>query len=542
MASPFGLNTLERAIAYVAPQWAEARAKARVRLHAFEALGSVARAARPRGFYDAASRGPRVETWRTPSTGPNSELRAALPWLIKRSHDLMRNDPWARKGVGAIVADTVAWGISFQIVHKRKSTQRRLEELAARHLLTTKCDADGRHNIYGLQALALRVVAECGACIIRRRRRRASDGLPVPVQFQVLEPEHIDMAKDGPLAGGGYIVQGIQFDKLGQREGYWLFTTHPGEGGQRLGETQSHFVSASEVTHIYRVERGSQQVHGIPWLSSIVITLRDYHDFDDAKLLTQKLAACMGFIETTPPEALQLMQAESTAPPDPGAETQERLTRQKPLIEDIEPGMHIFGAPGNKIDPIEPPSVADYGPFTIGQKQKIAAGLEIPYEVLSGDYSNTNFSGSRMGRLGYQTNIEMWRWQMLIPGACEPMLRWFLEASVLLPDMPSDAQDATATHSPPPFAMLDPSVEVPAKILEVAGGMLTPSEMLRQLGYEPERFYEEYGIDLKTLAEKGIVMQGNGGVKVPFQKPAAPAPAAPQDPQQQQQDGGGNAG
>ena len=74
----------------------------------------------------------------------------------------------------------------------------------------------------------MRSVAESGEVLVRRRRRRLSDGYPVSVQLQVLEADYLDTSKTTALPNGGQIIQGVEFDVLGNLVAYWLFRQHPG--------------------------------------------------------------------------------------------------------------------------------------------------------------------------------------------------------------------------------------------------------------------------------------------------------------------------
>ncbi len=105
---------------------------------------------------------------------------------------------------------------------------------------------------------------ESGAVVMRRRWRRASDGLPLPVQLQVLEPDYIDPSKNGPLASppgvnGGFIVNGVQFSPIGKREGYWLYNGHP--GAARTSSLGSTLIPAADVAHVFRADRPEME-HG----------------------------------------------------------------------------------------------------------------------------------------------------------------------------------------------------------------------------------------------------------------------------------------
>ena len=74
-------------------------------------------------------------------------------------------------------------------------------------------------------------LAESGECLVRLRERRVEDGLPVPLQLQVLEPDHLDASKTGDLPNGGFVLQGVEFDALGRRRAYWLYPGASRRGG-----------------------------------------------------------------------------------------------------------------------------------------------------------------------------------------------------------------------------------------------------------------------------------------------------------------------
>lgn len=175
------VNFLERMIAWLSPTWGESRARARLKARHFE----------------AASAGRRTSGWNRLTSDANAAASgAALSNLRAQSRDLVRNNPWARRGLRRIVTNTVGWGI------RPKATGRNAELVMQRWKRrgeTTQCDAAGRLTFFGLQRLAMRTVVESGEVLIRRRRRRPEDGLAIPLQLQVLEPDYIDTSKDGPL-------------------------------------------------------------------------------------------------------------------------------------------------------------------------------------------------------------------------------------------------------------------------------------------------------------------------------------------------------
>lgn len=469
------LGWMDRFLLAVAPRWARRRIQDRT------AGMMLAR------HYEAARVGRRTSGWKRSATDANAAnlpSLAALRWLAR---DLQRNNGWARNGIRAIVRNTVGWGIMAKPTGKNEAAKERARQLWREWAETTKMDADGRVNFYGLQSLALATTVVSGEVLIRRRRRRPGDELPLPIQLQVLESDFIDTMKDGVAGpGGGPIIQGVEFDLLGRRVAYWLFEEHPGSS---LGRASvSRRVPAEDIIHLFDLERPGQ-VRGPSWLGAAIISLRDFDDYEDAMLMRQKIAACFAAFVT-----------DTDGSGDPlGAQTDD------PLIESLEPGMISYLAPGQDVTFATPPIVQDSS-FSVNTLRRIAAALGVTYEDLTGDYSNVNFSSSRMARIAHWGNVHNWRWNMLIPHLCDGVWQWAMEAAEvagLLVDPPS------AEWTPPPMPMLEPDKEGLAYTRQVRSGAMTHDEMVRELGGDPDTHWDEYAEGLKRLDRLGIVIDSD---------------------------------
>src|SRR5262249_46395945 len=151
--------------------------------------------------FEAASIGRRTDGWHRLGTDANAAAAGnALLYVRAQARDLVRNNPWARHGLRRIVANTVGWGV------RPKAAGRSAELITQRWrdwAETTQCDAAGRLTMYGIQALVMRAVVESGEVLIRRRYRQLSDGLAIPMQLQVLEPDYIDTGRDGIIGDAG---------------------------------------------------------------------------------------------------------------------------------------------------------------------------------------------------------------------------------------------------------------------------------------------------------------------------------------------------
>jgi len=461
---PAKVPALDRFIAWVSPTAGLRRARARMQTE------NVRR-------YEGAAGGRRTDSWFTQSTSANAETATSLPQLRNRCRDMVRNNPWAARAVQAVVSNTIGHGITAKV-----SGGKRVSSLWRSWAETTDCDADGLNDIYGLQALIDRTVVESGECLVRRRWRRPGDGLSLPMQLQVIEPDYLDHSKT-MLLQSGRIVQGVEFDAIGRRVAYWLFEDHPGDLIGRIAESKR--VPASEVLHVYRRDRPGQ-VRGVPWAAPCMLSLYDLDGYEDAYLFRQKLANCyVGFVH-------------DLAGAEPGA------TSTSPLSEGLEPGRLEILPNGKDITLSTPPKADDYGPFTRDVLLRVAATFGITFQALTGDLSTVNFSSGRMGWLEMGRNIDGWRWHMLIPQALEPITKWFGEAASLYSGLRTDSMSFEWT--PPRREMIDPAGETSALIMAIRGGTKSYPSAMREYGEDAESVLDEIEAHNKMLDDRKIVL------------------------------------
>jgi lambda family phage portal protein len=441
--------------------------------------------------YEAGTRGRRTEGWRTSPSSANAETAPALALLRDRSRDLVRNNQWAAKAVRVLDDRTVGTGIVPRAVVAQDAGEAARRDAAEARALwldwaeTPACDSEGRTDFYGMQSAIQRSVVEAGEALVRRRWRRASDGLPVPLQLQLLEPDHLDLSKTQQLENGNRIIQGVEYNALGQRTAYWLFPEHPGDGSQLYFSrtiTSARRVPAADVLHIYRADRIGQ-VRGVPWGACCLLKLRDFDDFDDATLQRQKIAACFaGFIH----DLEGGMGEESTLPKDAAANP----------IYDVEPGTLRPLGPGQGVTFSDPPEAGGFEEYARVSLLAIAAGYGVTYESLTGDLSRVNFSSGRMGWLDMDAGVRSWRRKGFVPQLCAGVWSWFMDAALLEGRLDERLR---ARWTPPRREMLDPLKEIKALREGVRSGFSSLSETIRSLGYEPEELLEELANDLELV-------------------------------------------
>lgn len=444
---------------------------------------------RPLALYDAAKSTRRTRGWQTSGNGPNREIDAGLKTLRNRHRDLAQNNPWARRAIEAITTNTVGDGLRAQW------SDPGVQQLWADWWGTPACDADGRLDGYGLQALIVRTMVTSGAALVRRRPRRFDAGLSLPLQIQILEPDWIDLGRSQDAARGKrQIVQGIELDATGARAAYWIYDAHPGEMGGAATRSSSRFWAA-DFAHVYRLDRPGQ-IHGVPWGTGAMLRLRMLDDYQDAQLERQRLAACyMAFRRI----------------PDPTLIDGQSSLDDYTLLEKLEPGAVEDLPPGWDIEFANPPQPEDDKAFTGSVLRAIAADYGLPYEVMTGDLSEVNFSSARMGWNEFARNIDTWRWQVLIPQAMRPVVGWFREAAALVG---VEIRQEQPLWTAPARTMVDATREVPALVSAIRAGLLSMPQAIRQQGYDPDLLLAEEAEWRRKTAAAGVVFDTDPGAEL----------------------------
>lgn len=473
------MTLIDRALRHVAPMAALRRAQARI------ALDALMR-------FEAASPGARGGSWRPAGTSADSAADPARARLAYIARDMVRNTAFAARVQLVIANAVVGTGIIPKVTGSSKRQKESLLAAIEAHCDTVAIDAAGRQNLYGLQRLAMNSIIDAGEVLIRYRPRDLSDGLPLPFQLEILEPDYIDASRDGRLANGNVVSGGIEFDPGGRRVAYYLFTEHPGAMTGLRSSWESRRIAAGSVLHIYRQDRPGQ-MRGVSWYAPIALRLQDFADAQDAHLMRQKIAACFAAFRVAPdPEQ------PNADPADPAG-----------LNDRIRPGRIQNLMPGEDVRFANPPGVTGVEDFYRWVMRAVSGDVGITYEALTNDYSNVNFSSARMGRTEMEANVASWQWLMLVPQMMQPIGAWILEAWAMLHRV--NRRAVGLDWVPPPRVIVDPTREILAMADQVRAGFVARGEIIRRLGYDPERVQAEIVEERAADRKAGVVFDSDAG-------------------------------
>lgn len=468
------MNWIDKSIAYLNPIGGVRRAQARMALDAVR-------------IYEAAKSLRSTDGWVTSSGSATAEIAPSLMKIRNRCRALVRDNEYASRGLDALVANTVGTGIVANAPDQKLWDD-----------WCDYCDYEGQLDFNGLTELAHRTRREAGEVLIRFRPQSPDAGMTVPLQLQVLEPDHLDTFRFGPIGDNGdFIITGVQFNSTGRRTGYWLYPIHPGEiASYRLQSFQSSFVPASEVLHYYRKRRPTQ-VRGMPEMATALLRLRDLADYEQAELVRKKIEACFVAFVKTDDEFQQL------------GDTKD-MVKGPPRQEKVSPGMIKYLKNMDSVTFGAPAQSGGYGDYTGPQLHAVAAGSGCTYEQMTGDYSQTNYSSYRGSQLEFRKLVEPEQWLALVPMMLNPIAQRFQVTARLAGA--TTAAPKRFEWSMPKMEWPDPLKDVLGEKEEIRGGMKSLSESIRRRGYNPDKVFAEVASDLAKLKSLGVLVDTDASV------------------------------
>ena len=416
-----------------------------------------------RGY--AAASDLRASTWAPSSGSANAEVAGAAATVARRARDAVRNDPYASRIVDLWTGNAVGAGITTRWPDAAHTAAWR------RWSDSTACDAEGRLDLYGLQALAMRAVVESGECFIRLLPTEVTPANPVGLRLQVLESDHLDTSRIGVVEGLA-TLNGIAMDEAGAPAAYWLFRRHPGAWWPGLpGPWASEAIPARDVLHLYRKRRPGQ-LRDVSWLAPVLTRLRDLGDYESALLMKAKIEACLAAVVTEEgDEALT------------GTAANLLRDAQGRAVEAFEPGMILYRRGAGSVEVVNPSGGGSHAAFARRALEAAAVGAGLTYDQVSGDLTQANYSSLRAGKIEFRRLCEQVQYGMLIPMLVRPIADRFHAQGALLGLWGAEMPDGVS-HVPPAHEMIDPLKDTTALIAQVRAGFVPQPEAVGAFGYD----------------------------------------------------------
>lgn len=437
-------------------------------------------------MYQAARASRLTAGWAASTTSADSELVSSLQSLRNRSRALVRDAAYAKRAKVIVQNNVIGSGIGLQAQvmttrgELRQNVNDALEQAWSEWCCGERCHTGGTLHFADLERALMGQVFEAGEIFVRKHARAFGDSA-VPFALELIEPERLveEFAQPVPQApaAGALVKMGIEVDAFGRPLAYWIRNRHPGDLQFLHGETQKvERVPADQIMHLRLVDRWPQ-TRGEPWLHAVARKLNDMDGYSEAEIVAARGAASYVFTVETPEPSTALAN-ETTA----GDGSKEMV---------VEPGMGMRLAPGEKWEthaPNRPNTALD--PFMRYMLREVAAGTGVSYESLSRDYSQSNYSSSRLALLD---DRDLWKMlqQWFIRNFRAPLHREWLQAAVLAGAVPGialgeyaldRAKFEAARFKPRGWSWVDPTKEVLAAKEAVKAGFTTRADVIAATG------------------------------------------------------------
>lgn len=444
--------------------------------------------------------------WIANGTSADAEIKTSLRKLRDRSRQLVRDNPYARQAKRTTQINVVGGGIKMQSqVMMLRGTKRDdktndlIEGKWERWCRKEFCDVAGKNTFRMFEWLAAGALPESGE-VIFRIHRRPFGGSKIPMALEIIESDLLDEDYSGAVSGkGNEWRMGVEIDPYGRPVQYAFLTRHPGDywfQGTPDKENVKHvFLPARDVIHLFIPERPNQH-RGVPWFAPVIADVHQLAGYEEAAVVrARSTASLMGFI-TSPEGELEADEIENG----------QRIT-------EFEPGVFKYLDPGQQVTvpDLKSPD-GQYEGFVRAKTRRFAAGFGCSYETLSRDFSETNYSSSRLSLL---EDRDHWRvvQNYLIENFHTRVYREWLEVAVLSGELSLvDFELRPERYDAPKWlargwSWVDPLKEVKAYREAEQAGYLTKAQIIAQSGGgDFDDNLAEIARERKAAKDSGVIL------------------------------------
>jgi lambda family phage portal protein len=490
-------------------------------------------------MYQAARASRLTAGFGTSTTSADSELVSSLTNLRNRSRALVRDASYAKRAKVIVQNNVIGSGIGMQAQvmstrdELRENVNDAIEEAWREWCCAEYCHTGGTLHFADFERALMGQVFEAGEVFVRKHYH-SFGGSEVPFALELIESERVadefmSGAPAAEVAPGAIVKMGIEQDRHGRPLAYWVRRRHPGELRFIQGETDMvERVPADQIVHLRLVDRWPQ-TRGEPWLHAVARKLNDMDGYSEAEIVAARGAASYVFTIETPDDNSPLAGQTATGA-DAGASVSKEVV--------VEPGMGVRMAPGEEWKthaPNRPNTALD--PFMRYMLREVAAGAGVSYESLSRDYSQSNYSSSRLALLD---DRDLWKMlqQWFIRNFRFPLHKQWLQSAMLSGSIPGVGVEQYATDpkkfeavlfKPRGWGWIDPTKEVEAAEKSVKAGFTTRADVIAATadGRDIEDIDRQREREIRKEAQLKLEFTTSPSVYVPAETKAGQGVAKP---------------
>lgn len=474
----------------------------RTRVMGFLGFGKPNPAPISRRAYNGAMVSRLTSDWMSTQASADAEIRTNLRRLRDRSREMVRNNPYARQAKRTTQINVIGTGVKLQSqVLQLRGTKRDTrinKEIESKWEVWSRavhCDCAGRYSFHDFEWLAVGAMCEAGEALFRIIRQPFG-GSKVPLALQMLESDLLDEAyQGGTLSKKNEWRNGVEVNEWGRPVRYAILTRHPGDTwfqGSPDPNRKHIFLPADDVIHLFMPDRPGQN-RGVPWFHSVMADAHQLQGYEEAAVIRARAgASIMGFITNNEGELI--------------ADDVENNQR----ISEFEPGTFKYLSPGETVNvpSIDSPD-QQFEMFVKNKVRRFASGFGCSYETLSRDFSDTNYSSSRLSLL---EDREHWRvvQKYLVDTFHMRVYREWLNLAVLSGELQfADYELRPERYDRPRWmsrgwSWVDPLKEVRAYREAEQAGYMTKAQIIAYSGGDYDDNINELAREQELAADAGV--------------------------------------
>jgi lambda family phage portal protein len=256
-------------------------------------------------------------------------------------------------------------------------------------------------------------------------------------------------------------------------------------------------VDAADIIHLAILDRPGQ-TRGVPWLASSIKRLHHLAGYEEAEVVRARASSSlMGFITSPEGELVgdDVMDGER--------------------VSSFEPGVFKYLAPGENVSvpQLDAPD-GQFEPFMRAMLQGMSAGIGISYAPLSQDYSQSNYSSSRLSLIDDRENWKVLQ-NYLVDQLITPVYEEWIRAAVSVGELQLAGYEAAPERFTKArwmcrgWAWVDPAKEVAALKEAVKAGFATQAQVVAESGGDLEELLLARQMEVERAAELGLTFDTN---------------------------------
>jgi lambda family phage portal protein len=454
-------------------------------------------------YFSAAKIDRLTSSWFASVNSINEELKHDSTRLRSRGRDLVKNNEYGKKFQNMVKTNVVGpngFTLQCRVKNQQGKTDTAnndaIEEAFLQWAKRGVCDVTGKLSFNSICKLLIGGMPSDGEFIVRMVRGADANNA-FGFALQCIDVDRIDTQFNRQSsANQTAVIMGVEINQYSKPIAYHILTKHPSSNTEHIRER----IPANEIIHGYMVEV-AEQVRGIPWMSSAILSLHHLTKFEESAMLAARNGADhLGFFVTPDGSAPQI--GEGSQPDDP--------------ISVSVPGHYDTLPDGVDYRPHESKYPdAMVGSFIKSFLRRVANGFGVSYNGFASDLESVNFSSIRAGVIEERDH-----WMLLqnwfIEAFLQPVYQEWLKTALLNNAITS----SNGTVLPPTklsnflhhhwqgrrWQWVDPAKDIAAARESVKSGTLSPQMIAAQTGVAIEdviediRKFEEMTKDIQSIS------------------------------------------